>query len=348
MQPIWIVRIFFVLTLTLCGYWVGQVQPVVTATGQTLGGPLFSGIALVLALFIVAVEYSTRILSAKKIVLGVMGAFFGLLFSRLIRDTVPEGSPLSKDAVTAASNLLFMYFGIVMALRNADRISLSRLRVFVSNPKEDSILIDTSVIIDGRLQELYQMDFLSRKPIVPTFVLDELQTLADSKDSVKRHNGRKGLENLEMLREIVPFELFEKDYEDVQDVDHKLILLAKELGASILTNDYNLAKVASLHQIQALNLNSLSAALRPNLTIGDQLIIQIDKEGKDDKQGIGYLEDGTMVVVDDAEPHIGETIPVIITSMMQTSAGRLAFGKLLEEQTPSSRELPLLKTDKAE
>lgn len=327
MEPIWIVRILFVLVMTLCGYWIGNSQ---------VKGIEFSVMALLLSLFVVALEYATRLLSAKKLVLSAIGAFAGLTFSRLFRDTFPESMLGGQDAVRAAFNLLFMYFGIIMALRNADRISLSRLRVFVTSPREDSVLLDTSVIIDGRINELYQNGFISKHPIVPSFVIDELQALADSREAAKRHNGRKGLDNLEAFRDVTPFQLLEKDY-DAPDVDHKLILLSKELGATILTTDYNLAKVAVLHQVKVMNLNSVAAAMRPNFNIGDQLVVMITREGKDPRQGVGYLEDGTMVVVDDAKTHIGRNVPIEVTSMMQTSAGRLAFGRLLDDNDiPSS------------
>jgi uncharacterized protein YacL len=336
-QPIWIVRVLFVLTLTLCGYWVGK--------SGSARGLEFSAVALLLSLFIVALEYATRILSAKKIVLGTLGAFAGLAFSALFRDTFPAYMLGGQEAVTAACNLLFMYFGIVMALRNADRISLSRLRFFITSPKEDSVLLDTSVIIDGRIKDLFQMGFLAKTALLPSFVLDELQTLADSKDSSKRHSGRKGLENLETFRDAINFQLLEKDYPEVKDVDHKLIALAKELGATILTNDFNLAKVAGLHQVRALNVNSLAAALRPNLSVGDQLLIAITREGKDPGQGVGYLEDGTMVVVDNAKKMIGATVPVSIISMMQTNAGRLAFARLFEGGIDSSAKIEIVKAE---
>lgn len=328
MQPIWIVRVLFVLTLTLCGYWVGK------ASGSGLE---FSSVALLLALFIVALEYATRILSAKKIVLATIGAFAGLAFSALFRDTFPAYMLGGQEAMKAACNLLFMYFGIIMALRNADRVSLSRLRFFITAPREDSALLDTSVIIDGRIKDLYAMGFLTKTAILPSFVLDELQTLADSKDSSKRHSGRKGLENLEGFKDTLQFQLVEKDFPEEKDVDHKLLVMAKELGSTILTNDYNLAKVAGLHQVKVLNLNSLAAALRPNLAVGDQLLIAITREGKDAGQGVGYLEDGTMVVVDNARKMIGKTIPVSIISMMQTNAGRLAFGRLFEGADSSAK-----------
>lgn len=335
MEAISIIRVLFVLTMTLCGFWVG------TAAAR---GPEFSFVGFMLALFVVALEYATRVLSAKKLILCAMGAFAGLSFSSLFRDTFPETMFGGAAAQRAIFNLLFMYFGIIIAIRNADRISLSRMRFFVTSPREDSVLLDTSAIIDGRLKELYAMGFISRTPIVPTFVVDELQALSDSKDPAKRHNGRKGLENLEVLRDVVQFQLYEKDYPDVQGVDHKLILLAKELGASLLTNDYNLGKVGNLHQVRTMNINALSASLRPTLSVGDQLILQIQREGKDRNQGVGYLEDGTMVVVDDGKPFIGKAIPVVVISMMQTNAGRLAFARLLDD----GAQIKVLKTQRAE
>ena len=344
MQPIWIIRVLFVLTLTLCGYWIGK-----SSSGHGLE---FSAVALMLALFIVVVEYATRILSAKKIVLGALGSFAGLIFSSLFRDTFPArmlGGEQAETAVTAACNLLFMYFGVVMALRNADRISVSRLRFFITSPRgEDSLLLDTSVIIDGRIREIYEKGFLSKTAILPSFVVDELQTLADSRDIVKRHTGRKGLDNLESFRAALDFQLVEKDYPNEKDVDHKLIAMAKELGATIVTNDFNLTKVCSLHRVSAINVNLLAAALRPNLTVGDQLFLQITRQGKDEDQGVGYLEDGTMVVVDNARVLIGKTIPVSIISLMQTNAGRLAFGRLLDtvdgENAGSGETIPVLES----
>jgi uncharacterized protein YacL len=327
MQPIWIVRILFVLTLTLSGYWVGKID------GRV--GLEFALTALLLSLFIVAVEYATRILSAKKIVLCALGAFCGLAFSRLFRDTFPEAMLGGRAGANAAFNLLFMYFGIVLALRNADRISLSRLRFFITSPKEDSVLLDSSAIIDGRLKDLYALGFVSKNAIVPSFVLDELQTLADSRDPAKRHTGRKGLENLDSFKDVVQFQLMEKDYADVQGVDHKLIALARELGAAIITNDYNLGKVASLYQVRALNVNTLSAALRLNLSVGDQVVVTLTREGKDAHQAVGHLDDGSMVVVDNARALVGSTVPITLVSMMQTNAGRLAFARLVEGDSDS-------------
>ena len=339
MDPIWIVRILFILTLTLCGYWIGE---------STTRGIEFSAAAFLIALFIISLEYATRVLSGKKIILGCIGAFAGLLFSRLFHDTFPRGLFWDEQAALTAFNLLFMYFGVVMALRNADRISLSNLRFFVTSPKDNAMLLDSSVIVDGRVRELYELGFLTREAVVPSFVVAELQRLADSGDSVKRHSGRKGLEFLEELRasSAVPFQLLEKDYPEIAEVDQKLIALARDLHATVLTNDYNLGKVAKLHQVDVVNLNSLAAALRPNLSVGDQLIITISREGKDPHQGVGYLEDGTMVVVDQARALIGQSVAIVIVSLMQTNAGRLAFGRLIERQEDNAGEAAAAEPEK--
>lgn len=324
MTPLVIARILFVLTMTMSGFWIGRADA---------RGLEFTGVALLISIFIVALEFGAKVLSGKKILLAGLGAFAGLAFSRLFYDTLPESIfGNSQQASRTVFNLIFMYFGIAMALRNADRISLSRMKFFITSPREDTVLLDTSVIIDGRIRELYEMGFFTKSAIVPNFVVDELQTLADSKDTAKRHQGRRGLENLNNFKEAVPYSFIDRDFPDLKGADSKLIALAKELSVPLLTNDFNLGKVAQLHQVRALNLNSLSAALRPNLTIGDQLIIAISREGKEQHQGVGYLDDGTMVVVDHAKVHIGKTIPITVISMMQTNAGRLAFGRLLEEK----------------
>lgn len=331
MDPVWIIRILFVLTLTLCGYWIGQ---------SSTRGIEFSVVAFLLALFIITLEHATRVLSGKKIALACIGAFGGLVFSRLFHDTFPTGMFWDEQVSLTAFNLFFMYFGVVMALRHADRISLSRLRFFASNPRDNAMLLDSSVIIDGRVRELYDLGFLTRQAIVPSFVVEELQQLADSADSIKRHNGRKGLDHLEELKGAVPFQLLEKNYPDIAGVDQKLIALARDLQATVVTNDYNLGKVANVHQVDVVNLNSLAAALRPSLGVGDQLMLTIKREGKEHHQGVGYLEDGTMVVVDHARPLIGQNVPVVIVSLMQTNAGRLAFGRLIEGQESISAEVP--------
>lgn len=328
MQPLWIVRIFFILLLTYSGYWIGQPARILETTG----------LALLIALLIVGAEYTTRFLSTKVILLGSLGATMGLLFSRLFVPTLPTGLFPDPQAPALIFNVLFMYLGVVLLLRNADRISLSRLRFFVGAASENGVLLDTSVLIDGRVIHLYSLGFMTRSSIVPSFVVDELQSLADSRDPARRQAGRRGLENLELLQSVdQDLQLYEKRYPNERAVDQMLILLAKELGSAIVTNDYNLARVGKVHHVKTLNLNELSAALRHNLAVGDQVTVSVQRPGKEEGQGVGHLDDGTMVVVEDGRPFIGQQTHVVIVSILPTSAGRLAFARLLEQQPQEER-----------
>jgi len=293
-------------------------------------GPQACAAAFIISLFVVALEYSTAVFSSKKIFLAAIGGFFGLAFSRLFYDTIPWPAlhdPSNRTSLTVF-NLLFLYFGVILALRHADRLSLSQLRFIIANPQESSCLLDTNVIIDGRIRDLYALGFLQRRAIVPQFVLDELQRIADSNDPKRRAQGRRGLENLEDLKKVHPLlEISEKDYPEIRDVDHKLLALAKEVGGVMVTNDYNLEKVAAIHQVKVLNINELALALRPSIHVGEDLTVNVLREGKDPNQGIGYLDDGTMVVVDEGQSHIGQDMRVVVTSILHTSAGRMVFSR---------------------
>jgi len=326
MEPILLARIFFVLTFTLCGY-------LITPKGnyQSLGYTLA---ALIIALLIILFEYSTKVISSKKILLSVLGLFFGLVLSSLIAPMIPER--ISGNVPPRMfCNLILGYLGVILAMKHENRLSLSRLKFFISNPKENACILDTNVVIDGRVKDLYDTHFLKGEIIVPEFVLNELQLIADSPDPQKRSRGRRGLENLEQLRDAYPnLQIWEKDYEDIKDVDHKLIQLGKELGADLLTNDYNLNKIASLHQIRVLNINDLTQALKPSFFVGDEIRIRLIRVGKEANQGVGYLEDGTMVVVDEAKRHIGHEADIVISGVLQTSAGRMLFGRLKESEQP--------------
>jgi uncharacterized protein YacL len=317
-------RVFFVLIATLIGCWIGLPRE------RTIE---YSLIAFISSLIFVLFEYSTNIISSKKILLAAIGLFCGLAVSFLIYPTIPAAI-MSQMHARIVCNLLFGYFGIVVALKHEDRFSLSRLKFIITNPTGTACILDTNVIIDGRVIDIYQTNFLRGPLIVPNFVLDELQLIADSHDPQKRARGRRGLENLERLRDVnSQLQIYEKDFENIKDVDHKLIQLAKEINGSILTNDYNLNKVASLHQVQVLNINDLAQAIRPTVLIGDTIKVRIIREGKEENQGVGYLEDGTMVVVDEGRPHIGLTLEVVVTSVLQTSAGRMIFGKIKSDET---------------
>jgi len=326
MHPIMLARIFFVLICALSGY-------LLTPPGSSLSLHYTIG-AFLLSLILVTFEYSSRAISSKQILLAALGLFFGLVFASLIAPMFPEKMS-AKIHPRLVCNLILGYFGIILALKHENRFTLSRLKFIISNPKENTCILDTNVIIDGRIHDLYTTHFLRGEIIVPEFVLNELQTIADSTDPQKRSRGRRGLENLEQLREVNPnLQIWEKDYEDLKDVDHKLIQLAKDLGADLLTNDYNLNKIATLHQIRVLNINDLAQALKPSFFVGDEIIIRLIRLGKEAHQGVGYLEDGTMVVVDEAKRLIGQDVAITITSILQTSAGRMVFGRLIDEHPP--------------
>ena len=208
-------------------------------------------------------------------------------------------------------------------------------------PQEKPLLIDTSVIIDGRVAEVSETGFIEGTVTVPRFVLEELQRIADSSDAMKRARGRRGLDILKQLQmsDKVKTVVTDDDVPHIKEVDGKLIALAKEKGAGILTNDSNLHKVAELHGVRVLNMNALAAAMRPVVMPGEVLTIAVVKEGKEQGQGIGYLDDGTMVVIDNGRDHVGRTVDAAITSILQTTGGRMIFSKVKEDSRKPSLSL---------
>jgi uncharacterized protein YacL len=190
-------------------------------------------------------------------------------------------------------------------------------------------ILDTSVIIDGRISDIYKTGFLSGTIVVPRFVLTELQHIADSSDVLKRNRGRRGLDILNTMRKemLGDMQVVEADFPDASEVDAKLVLLAKQMDGEILTIDYNLNKVAELQDIRALNINDLVNALKQVYLPGEEMVVHVIKEGKEQRQGIGYLDDGTMIVVDTGKKYISQTIHTVVTSVLQTSAGRMIFVK---------------------
>jgi uncharacterized protein YacL len=204
-------------------------------------------------------------------------------------------------------------------------------------PSDVARILDTSVIVDGRIRELMSSNFLTGNFLVPEFVLDELQKIADSADAKKRARGRRGLDVLDQIKDATQrLAIFEKDYPDVKDVDHKLICLAKEIGGEVITNDYNLQKVAQLHKVRVLNINELANMLRPSVFVGETFAIFIAREGKEPHQGVGYLEDGTMVVIEEGRSRIGSEAEVQVTSILQTPAGRMIFARTLDSHAASA------------
>ncbi|HVO32305.1 MAG TPA: TRAM domain-containing protein, partial [Elusimicrobiota bacterium] len=199
---------------------------------------------------------------------------------------------------------------------------------------QDVKVIDTSAIIDGRIVDVFETRFLTGPLIVGHFILKELQMIADSSDGAKRTRGRRGLDILQRLQEHpeLQVKVYEKDYPEVTDVDGKLVVMARELDAKIITTDFNLNKVASLQGVTVLNVNDLANALKPAFVPGEHMVIFVAKEGKEREQGVGYLDDGTMVVIEDGKRLVGKKVDVVVTSVLQTSAGRMIFTKLREKE----------------
>jgi len=262
---------------------------------------------------------------------GTIGLIVGLIVAFLVRDIfnpfalLPHYGQVISFILYALITLFFGYAGVRMGLRQ--RLNWwSRGAAYTGDVA--SKLLDTSVIVDGRVLEIVQAGFLDGRLLVPKFVLKELQLIADSADPVKRSRGRRGLEVLNKLRELSKsLEISELDAPE-RDVDGKLVTLARTLGAQILTNDYNLNRVARVQGVTVLNINELANALKPVVLPGEEMLVNIVKDGKEQNQGVAYLDDGTMIVVENGRRLIGEEADVLVTSVLQTAAGRMIFAKL--------------------
>jgi len=322
-----IIRTFFVLLMTwFFGVYLGKAQ----TPPRILP---FTVLSFLVACLIVLFESSAHILSPKKILFAVVGLLFGLILGSRLYETVPSdllGQPLYTRI---GCNMVCGYFGIILALKNVDRFDLSRLKFILGPPKGNVRVLDTSVVIDGRIRDLAASRFIPETLLVPHFVIGELQTLADSNDPVKRAKGRRGLAVLEEMKSMdVPLTIYENDYPDIPDVDQKLIAAARETDGELVTNDFNLQKVAMLHQVRTLNLNELANILKPTAFVGETIPLYITEQGEQARQGVGYLDDGTMVVVENGEDYINQEVLVTVSSILQTSRGRMIFSRLCTDK----------------
>jgi uncharacterized protein YacL len=240
--------------------------------------------------------------------------------------------------------LLMTYIGLVVGATKGQFLDLSALEGFFTDKGTRKLykILDTSVIIDGRIADVHETGFLEGTLVVPQFVLRELQQVADSTDSIKRNRGRRGLDILQRIQKKsgVNVEIVETDFPDVREVDLKLIELARQLGGKIVTNDFNLNKVAQLRGVDVLNINELANALKPVVLPGESMKVFILKEGQEQNQGVAYLDDGTMVVVDNARRMIGKTIETLVTSVLQTTAGKMIFGRYEDNSDEGANERP--------
>jgi uncharacterized protein YacL len=322
------VRIIFVILVGLACYIL---HPFGLAPVPDLAVGFAIGLAIVLF------EFRLRAVSLKRLIgaaigsiLGIIGAF---LFSTVIRNSLAPGS--TQSFLMLVIMLFMAYVGLIVGANKGDLLNLSALGGIFGGEKQgkkSQKILDTSVIIDGRIADIAETGFLDGVLIIPQFVLRELQLVADSADPLKRNRGRRGLDILQRVQKIatVQVQIVEDDFPSIREVDLKLIELAKEIEAKIITNDFNLNKVAQLQGVEVLNINELANALKPIVLPGEAMRVFILKEGKEYNQGVAYLDDGTMVVVDNARKMIGKTVDVAVTSVLQTTAGKMIFGKFDE------------------
>lgn len=267
-------------------------------------------------------------LDAERVIGGMVGLMIGALFGLIVilGTSDPTRAPEISAILSGFFMVLFSLIGMQLGVVKAKEIQ-SRLGGTSSDEASIAGILDTSVIIDGRIADVCETGFVNGNLIIPQFVLKELQAIADSSEATKRTRGRRGLDILNKIQKqsYVSIIIDETDYASIKDVDQKLIQMAKDKGYSIITNDYNLNKVAEVHSIAVLNINRLANALKPIVLPGEGMKVQIIKEGKESGQGVAYLDDGTMVVIDNGRRYMGKNLEVTVTSVLQTTAGRMIF-----------------------
>jgi len=321
-----IVRLIFVLVVSGCAYYFQpfQLPPLMAAAG-----------GLIVGASIILFELRVEKVSLKRLIGAAFGSvlgIFGAYLMSLVLSRVNAGNSATLHFLEIFILLWMTYVGLVVGANKGDMLNLSALGgVFggEKGPKKAFKILDTSVIIDGRIADIAETGFLDGVLVIPQFVLRELQLVADSADSMKRNRGRRGLDILQRIQKMAHLnvQIVEDDFPHVREVDMKLIELAKVYDCKVITNDFNLNKVAQLHGVQVLNINELANSLKPIVLPGETMRVFILKEGKEYNQGVAYLDDGTMVVVDNAKRMISKTIDISVTSVLQTTAGKMIFGK---------------------
>jgi uncharacterized protein YacL len=357
-----IFRIIGMLILAAVGaYWGVQIAQVFNVNIFLVGG----GLSLIGAMvgFLITPYVTTRpaaairrylgSISAQTLIAGLFGLIAGLIIAALAAFPLSLLPSPFGDIFPFIGLLIFGYFGIVVfVMRQDDIIGAMRFikrrnqetnhteeEVSADKEIEHTILLDTSVIIDGRIADIARTGFLYGTLLIPRFVLNELQYVADSADSLRRQRGRRGMEVLSQLQknDILPVKISDIDVEGIREVDEKLVVLARQLNCPILTNDYNLNQVAELQGVTVLNVNELANAVKSVFLPGETLTVNIIQEGREAGQGVAYLDDGTMIVVEDGRDKINSQVTVTVTKVLQTAAGRMIFSRLEEQNTKNSR-----------
>jgi len=303
-----------------------------------------AGIGVLAGIGVVVFEIRIQKVTLKRLIGAAFGSVLGILGAYLI-SLVLGRLPTHSSTIGFLQVMLLAwmtYCGLVVGAAKGDLLNLAALGGLFGGEKAAKTafkILDTSVIIDGRIIDIAETGFVDGAIVIPQFVLRELQLVADSSDSMKRNRGRRGLDILQRLQKMpeLSVQIIEDDFPQVREVDMKLIELAKVYGCKIVTNDFNLNKVAQLHKVEVLNINELANALKPVVLPGETMRVFILKEGKEYNQGVAYLDDGTMVVVDNARRMISKTIDVAVTSVLQTTAGKMIFGRF-DERTHAVHE----------
>jgi uncharacterized protein YacL len=325
-----VIRFILIIACSLSGYFIAYKY---TDFPFSLFGSLAG---FLVALFVIQLEQAIRKVTLRVIFGGVIGTLIGLVIAFLFAYGLSFVSILEKQDIAPWIYVLLTcilgYLGLVIGSKKSEEMSLPLFGPPKSEAVSDYRILDTSVIIDGRIADVCDTGFIEGNLVVPRFVLDELQHIADSSDSLKRSRGRRGLDILNRMQKSagMNIEVVDQDFPRVKGVDAKLIALAQKMSGKIITNDFNLNKVAELQGIKILNVNELANALKPVVLPGELMTVKIIKEGKEPGQGVAYLDDGTMVIVDNAIRRQGETIAVVVTSVLQTTAGRMIFSELKE------------------
>src|SRR3954471_7476525 len=292
--------------------------------------------AVVLAALVVAFETRLRDTAPTRVLGALLGCAIGLAIARAIESGLFFADAADRKVEFLHSFLLIVlpYLGLVLGAKNGEWLEPARLLALfrATGPQRRYKILDTSVIIDGRIADVCDTGFVDGTLVIPQFVLKELQLVADSADSLKRNRGRRGLDILQKIQKMSGVEVMisDVDFPEVKEVDLKLIELARTLQGKIVTNDFNLNKVAQLRGVDVLNINELANSLKPVVLPGEIMKVFILKEGKEYNQGVAYLDDGTMVVVDNARRMISKNIDIVVTSVLQTTAGKMIFGRYIE------------------
>jgi uncharacterized protein YacL len=329
-SDILVVRAIFILLLGAIAFFL---QPF------GLSAPLAALLGSIVAALVIVIEVRVREVGLPRLIGAAIGSTLGIfaafLIALILGRVAPGVNPSTLLFIEIGILALMAYVGLIIGAVKGDMLNLAALGGLIGGEKAARPafkILDTSVIIDGRIADIAETGFIDGTLGIPQFVLRELQLVADSADSLKRNRGRRGLDVLQRLQKAsqVDVQILEEDFPNVRDVDMKLIEIGKLYGCKIVTNDFNLNKVAQLHGVDVLNINELANALKPVVLPGETMRVFVLKEGKEYNQGVAYLDDGTMVVVDNARRMISKTIDISVTSVLQTTAGKMIFGRFDE------------------